>query len=116
MSWYKNRVEAPGEVIREIVVADDGAGFGVADADIAESRPHYHTKTEELYVLLSGKLEVFLGTATREVLEQPLQTLRIPLHTLHWARSIGNVPARVLVVTLPVWVMTDHHLVESVDL
>lgn len=113
--WFKNRVVVPGEVIYEIVASDDNVDFGVAAADIDISKRHFHGRTEEIYVLLSGALRVRLQRETHGVsrdvcLNSFGASVTIPPGMLHSAKSIGPAPARVLVITKPAWTSEDHHL------
>ena len=109
MSWYKNEVVAPNrkEVVYEIVTKDDNVGFGLAVAVIEESAPHHHGRTRETYTLIEGKLEVHCGDDVH-ILEQPGQSIEIPIGVIHWARHIGNIPAHVTVLTIPAWTLQDH--------
>lgn len=113
--WFQKKIEVPGETIYEIVTAADNAlGFGVAAADIAVSKRHKHSVTDELYVLLEGKLRITTGAegSSRDIyLEKPGTTCFIARGRAHHAESLGTKPARVLVISLPAWTPEDHHLV-----
>ncbi|MBI2637719.1 MAG: cupin domain-containing protein [Candidatus Sungbacteria bacterium] len=107
---YKNRIEVPGEVIFEVITAEDGEGFGQAIVDIHASKEHYHTRTVEFYTLISGRLAVYInGKAT--LLESPGDTAKIPIGAWHWAESRPeSSSARVSVITIPAWSESDHIL------
>lgn len=109
-TWFKNRVEVPGETIFEIVTEGDGVDFGVAEVEIIDSLAHFHKETREVYILLSGKLEIRLNDKT-VVLENYGETVTIPQNVVHSAKSLGYGPAGVLIVTMPAWTQADHHLV-----
>ncbi len=112
--WYKNRVEVNDgqEVVYEIITAEDGIGLGTAIADIKSSAAHWHATTKETYTLVSGVLEIWIGTE-RHVLDVPGQSLAIPTDIAHWANSLDDKSARVLVTSVPAWTPEDHHLVKD---
>ena len=108
--WYKNKVELPEEVIYEIVTKEDDQGFGLAVADVIRSKPHRHLITAESYVLLSGRLLVYIGNCPFS-LERPGALIKIPLGATHWAETLNHgCPARISIVTIQAWTPEDHIL------
>mgnify|MGYP006303436415 CR=1 FL=1 len=57
---------------------------------------HSHANCEEALYLLAGKLEHFIGEAS--VVLEPGDTLTVPPDVPHWARSIGDEDADMIVV------------------
>ena len=117
MSFFGKEIFLPNkqrwtERIREIVSAEDGQPYGLAEAVIIRSAPHRHEETRETYLLVSGELDVFLGddNSTKIRLENPGETIEIPVGVRHWAESAGEKPAKVLVTTIPPWRPEDHIL------
>jgi len=108
--WFKRKVRVPGEMIYEIIGADENTDFGIAVVEIQESLPHYHADTQEVYVLLEGELEMHVGDEM-VILKRPGQSVQIFNPTVHWAKSLNESPARVLVVTMPAWSSEDHFLI-----
>lgn len=113
--WYQNRFELSGEVIYEIVTAENTLPFGVVMVLLTKSRPHFHTHTREKYVLISGALAVHIDGVIddeRVVLTKPMDEVDIPLNMTHWAESLNpGTPAQVLVITTPAWTKEDHNAV-----
>ena len=110
----KSKVIAPNglEVVWEIITKEDNLGFGMAVADIIKSAPHFHKKMFEIYILVSGILEVFVNSKSK-LLSLPGEGVRILPERNHWARSYGEkIPARVLVWSYPAWTLEDHHLMK----
>lgn len=118
MSYFKKEIFLPNEAewaerIREIVSAEDGQPYGLAEADIIRSAPHRHKETRETYLLVSGELDVFLGDDDLSIrLRTPGETIEIPVGIRHWARSTDHRPAKVLVTTIPPWRPDDHIVCE----
>ena len=101
----------PQEIVYEASNHLPHLDWGVAYADIVESKRHVHHRTRETYVHLEGPpLVVELGDEER--LLETGDSLDIPPATPHKARSRGPGPARVLVTTTPAWTAEDHHLLE----
>ena len=110
----KNKVMAPDELelVWEIITKEDNLGFGMAVADIIKSVPHFHKKMFEIYILVSGILEVFVNGKSK-LLSLPGEGVRILPERNHWARSYGEkIPARVLAWSYPAWTLEDHHLMK----
>ena len=110
---YYETLQQKGEAIINLNERED-AQFGAVEAHILRSAPHRHKNTDEFYVLISGKLRVWIGEQDY-YLTEPFETLRIPRHTVHWAESVSKtpVPAIVVVLTIPPWTEADHHLADS---
>lgn len=108
--WFRNKVQLDGEDIYEIITPDDHIGFGVAVADIKKSKPHKHYRTKETYVLLSGKLNVYVDGRLHQ-LNKIGEALKVKVGSVHWAESPDpdNI-GRVFVITIPAWTPDDHHL------
>lgn len=111
--WYKNKVVAEdGKETVYVLFSEAEAqklGFGVAVADIEQSVQHYHLKTRETYVLISGRLEVKMR-GTTHTLTAPGQSIEIPVNTIHSAKSLQGTSARIVVLTVPGWQVDDHRL------
>lgn len=119
---YKRKLTLPGEVIYEIITEEDGLGFGIAIAEISESRAHFHRHAKEFYFLLEGSISVEImniwgardPVASAEnsvvILHAYNRMLYIPPGHPHQAKKIGENPGKVLVFTTPAWSSKDHHL------
>lgn len=108
---YKSKVELNGETIYELIDTDCGLGWSAAVADIIESRPHKHLFTKETYTMLEGVLEVFIDD--KKYILHPGEVLSIPLNAIHWAKSLTNQPARILVSCTPGWTQADHIYIDN---
>lgn len=102
--------EVPGERIIECP-RDRDATTGVALVELRRSRPHRHERTVERYVLLSGAVDVRVGSVF-ERLKQFGDSVTIPASVVHWAESMDDTPAILAVYSTPPWSKEDHHLVE----
>ena len=108
---YKKIVPAERgtETIYEIVTAEDGLGFGFAEAEITRSARHYHLKTSETYVLISGRLKVWAGRNVY-ILAKPGDAIEIPKGVTHWAENLDpKGSSRITVHSTPAWTSDDHH-------
>ena len=109
--WYQSKIKLPGEVIYKIVTTEDALSFGITMILLTESRPHFHTHTQEKYVLISGSLIVHIDDEC-VMLTRPMDEVDIPINTTHWAESFTpETPAQILVITTPAWTKEDHHTV-----
>ncbi len=109
--WYQNRLEFPGEVLYEIVTAENTLPFGVMMVLLTKSRPHFHKHTREKYVLISGSLTVHIDDEC-VMLTRPMDEVDIPINMTHWAESFTpDTPAQILVITTPAWTKEDQHAV-----
>ena len=107
-------VIVPGERIFELVTAADDQPYGIAVVEVQESQPHHHNRTRECYLLLRGRVEVFVnGDST--ILERFGDRIVIPPGVPHWARAVGGggQPAVVAVISDPPWTPEDHHPVKT---
>lgn len=105
---YKLKIDLHEEIIYELIGTQDGLGWSFAIADILESKPHFHKHTLETYTIVTGILEVYVGDASYVL--YPGDVFVIPLNTLHWAKSLTQQPARLLVSCVPGWTPEDHIL------
>ncbi|TSC82775.1 MAG: hypothetical protein G01um101420_133 [Parcubacteria group bacterium Gr01-1014_20] len=114
MTWYKSKFEAPdgNETVYEVVTSGDGTGFGIAVADIIQSKPHRHEKMIETYTLVEGMLAVRIDDRVflLSVEGQSIQIFPGQVHSA-WSHYGREHPARVLVFSSPAWTLEDHHLV-----
>lgn len=110
---YKFKVELSGETVYELVDTDSGIGWSVAIADVLESRPHKHLFTKETYTMLEGVLEVFIDD--KKYILHPGEVISIPLNAVHWAKSLTNRPARILVSCTPGWTQEDHIYADNIQ-
>ena len=96
--WYKNKVVAsPGETIYEIVTAEDGQSFGIAVAEIRESKAHYHDYITEVYTVLEGEVEVTIDGKTQVMTNGDTITIRPgPVHSAR--RTLPSIESSVVVV------------------
>src|SRR3989344_7149008 len=111
-------VEAPGEVIHEIVSSEDGLGYGEAVILLQESKPHVHFQTAEAYFMLEGSADVFITDdcgATRTTTLLPGKSLSIPIGSWHYAKSNSPSPACLIAITMPAWSSVDHITREDVE-
>lgn len=110
---YKFKVELSGETIYELVDTDSGIGWSAAIADVVESRPHKHLFTKETYTMLDGVLEVVVDD--KKYTLHPGEVLSIPINAVHWAKSLTNQPARILVSCTPGWTQEDHIYTDNIQ-
>lgn len=108
---FRSKFKLPNQTIYELVSTEDNLGYSCAIADIIESRPHYHKQTAETYVMLTGILEVTVDD--KQYVLHPGDVLAIPLNGVHFARSLSDKPARLLVSCVPGWTAEDHIFVEE---
>lgn len=99
-----------GERIFELVTGRDTLGCGVALVELVQSEEHWHDHTQEVYILLSGEVEVYLNNGPVRLLKFG-DAVVIPAGTRHWAWRLHDEPTRLLVVSEPPWTPEDHHLV-----
>lgn len=57
---FKNIEKQPTEIICEVEPTDEHPEYSVAIAVIDRSVPHYHQKTEEVYEVIEGELDLFI--------------------------------------------------------
>ncbi|HZS42818.1 MAG TPA: cupin domain-containing protein [Candidatus Paceibacterota bacterium] len=80
-----------------------------AIALISKSAPHHHEETIEVYEVLQGTL--FLESGDGEYFLKPGDSpFIIYPKIVHWARTEGEILAKVRVTSCPPWRSTDHHL------
>lgn len=70
-----------------------------------EVQPHYHKRTTQVYVVLTGAVQIRLGEGTLQAL--PFETVRIPPLTVHGLAALE--PALVLSITVPPLSPDDQH-------
>ena len=109
--WFKRKVEVPGETIYEIITEEDDLGFGLALAEIHESKKHVHHRTKEFYFVVEGSLSLTVGKQV--ITLNPFESYSISPNQQHHAKKKGKKAAKVLVLTSPAWSMEDHHLIEE---
>jgi mannose-6-phosphate isomerase-like protein (cupin superfamily) len=103
---YRNCKKFESEVVYEITTQECGLPFGIAIADIVQSAPHYHKRTEETYLVVQGELEVSLGEESHIL--HIGQALHVPPGVVHSARSRGDEPARLVVICIPEYSQGDN--------
>lgn len=105
-----------GETLFEIITKEDGFGFGLALARIVQTEPHYHNRTRELYVVVSGMLDLEIGRHmyTRPEVSYKLGTGKrahsIPIKRVHQASAYHCGVAWVYVYTFPPFDPADYHV------
>ena len=95
-------------IIREIsqgIGRQDGTLrlLGIWDTVLAEGegfRPHAHDGVEEAYYIVEGKGEMFISGEAREVKAGDI--VYIPPKSVHFIRSRGGEPLRVITVSVDV--------------
>lgn len=110
---YKFKIELSGETIYELVDTESGIGWSAAIADVVESRPHKHLFTKETYTMLDGVLEVVIDD--KKYILHPGEVISIPINAVHWAKSLTNQPARILVSCIPGWTQEDHIYTDNIQ-
>ena len=98
------------EIVYEVKMAGEDLPFSIAIADIQQSQPHYHNHTIETYTVVQGDIEVRLNDERRAL--RPGEIVLIEPGTVHSARTLGDMPARVVVVCVPEWQPEDYHPVD----
>lgn len=92
MSWFTIHAEA---------MSTSGA-FAVVElhAPVGDSSPlHRHTREDEVFVVVSGSLEVVVADLVHRL--GPGDTIRGPRGVPHGYRVVGDQPAHFLVVVVP---------------
>ncbi len=69
--------------------------------------PHYHTSTSQIYVVLTGSVQVRLGEGVRPA--RPFESIHIPPLTVHGLES--EAPALALSISVPPLDLNDQHSV-----
>lgn len=105
---YQNLKRFEAEIVYEITKQHDGLPFGIAIADIQESRPHFHKVTWELYICVQGNLDVYLGEQCHPI--KPGDSIEISPGVVHYARSNTQDPSRLIVVTIPEFSESDYYV------
>ena len=110
--------EEPSEVICSLGVLGNGL-VSVCGAIIGESRPHYHRRTIELYLVNRGALRLAVESQPKGVVSwinlEAGRSYLVQPPLVHFAIGVNN-PAEVLVVAYPPWSAADHILVHQQDL
>jgi len=102
-----NPPDRPTEIICELQPASQNPDSGIAIAVIDSSKPHFHRRTTEEYIVLKGTLELHLD-GTKEILNKGEQAVILP-GKIHCAK--GN-ETWVVVVSRPAWTPEDHYEIE----
>ena len=108
---YQNRKDFPAEIVYEITTLADGLPFGLALADIQQSEAHFHKKTIEIYTVVQGTLEVYLDGQAHQL--RTGDTIKIPTGVDHFARSLDDTPARLMIVCIPEWSQNDYFRLDN---
>lgn len=108
---YKKKIEHGKECVYELFTRHDGLGWNAIIADIAESIPHFHKRTTEVYTVLNGTLEVFIDDQSHVL--NAGDVIVIPLNSVHRARSLTDKPARIMCTCVPAWAPDDHYFPEK---
>ncbi len=114
----RNQVEPfvtkDGSEIRELLAYRNSC---IQQQSLAEARlppgaataPHYHSKTEEIYYILSGQARMTLGDESREV--EPGDAVAIPPGQTHTIRNTGAAPLCFLCCCAPPYEHDDTVMV-----
>jgi mannose-6-phosphate isomerase-like protein (cupin superfamily) len=108
---YQNKKVFEAETVYEVTTQQNGLPFGIAIADIQQSKAHFHKDTWETYTVVQGNLELYLD-GERHVLH-PGDVKKIPLWVVHYAKSLDKTPARITVTTIPEFSPEDYFVVED---
>jgi len=100
---YRKIIDLKTEKIYEILKTPN---FGLAYAEIKESKLHLHRRTTELYLVCNGEGVLFLGNSKMKI--SGGDVIKIPPNTPHKVK--GNV--RLFVISFPPWNKEDHILLE----
>ena len=65
------------------------------------SEPHILLKSSELYVILAGEGELFIGDES--AILRGGETALVPAGALQWIRNVGDVPLAFYVIVSPPW-------------
>lgn len=95
----------PHEVVVEVDGCEDES---TAIALVERSEPHFHIRTEERYVVVSGRLHVHVEDQSFTL--GPGKVITILPGFVHWAESAEETPARIRVIASPPWTPEDHIL------
>ena len=98
------RIPLPGATMVFKALSGRAAGAYVvgeftAEAGFAGPRPHVHRKHEELFYILEGEFDFFLGHRSARV--GPGAFIQVPPGVVHDFRNPGVVPARWLGIASP---------------
>jgi mannose-6-phosphate isomerase-like protein (cupin superfamily) len=109
-------VTRDGSTIREILAHRNSAirGQSLAEATVSPGQTteaHYHPKTEEIYYILAGEGEVFVGEARRRVVVG--DGIAIPPGTPHQIRNSGDADLVFLCCCAPAYEHEDTVMVPS---
>jgi mannose-6-phosphate isomerase-like protein (cupin superfamily) len=96
-----------GEVIYEVVRKSENQPIGIAVACVEETKPHYHKRTNEFYIILEGRGEITLNGEKISVEKDSM--VYIKPNTIHKAKNIGMDELKILVITFPPWDEKDHY-------
>jgi mannose-6-phosphate isomerase-like protein (cupin superfamily) len=75
----------------------------------AQTAPHYHPQTEEIYYILSGTAQMTIGSEEQQV--GPGDAIAIPPGQTHTIRNIGQVPLVFLCCCAPGYEHSDTILI-----
>jgi mannose-6-phosphate isomerase-like protein (cupin superfamily) len=104
---FQNKKSFAAETVYEVTTARDGLPFGIAIADIEQSRPHVHRLTTETYTVVQGSIELALDDERIALHVGDVAVIRPGV--VHSARSIGDgQPARITVTTIPEFSPDDY--------
>lgn len=93
--------------ICEIEPSSEHSEFDRAVEVIIKSRPHKHQKMKQRYTIVSGHLELHIGSQIQNL--GPGETYTITPGTVHWATSHDE--CWVEIYSEPGWTKEDHILV-----
>jgi len=101
------KIKMDGETIYEINLKN--SPFGVALAEIRNSKEHFHKNTKEWYYVIAGEGKLFLNEKQLPIRENDF--VFIPPKSKHFVTKRGRKNLRVLAITIPSWDKKDHYLV-----
>lgn len=84
------------------------AGFSTARAHLPANTcatPHWHKRTEEVYVIISGRAQAFIGGQRHEL--GPGDALCIPTGCIHYLENATSEPVDYLAICCPPYAHDD---------
>ncbi len=95
----------PAEIICEVDPSSEHPQFSSSIAAIKSSKPHYHNLAEETYVVLRGRLDMFIDG--KHLVLNEGERVVVPPKSIHFAKGDFTL---VQVDSSPGWTPSDHIL------
>ncbi|OGV96651.1 hypothetical protein A2W24_01665 [Microgenomates group bacterium RBG_16_45_19] len=103
---FRNDEKQPTEIICEIEPTSEHPEYSVAVAVIDRSAPHFHHKTEEVYEVLKGELDLYIDGKQLKLKKGEKYTIKPGIkHCAVGQETWIKVTAR------PGWKIEDHILI-----